>query len=160
MTDDPATTRWARSAIGGLVGASAWVSAGTLAALHPTSGARVATLPGISWLAAAVVVAAAAGAGATVRRRSLAPLALLALLWLPWLPVRVPAAFLMWEGPLEALVWTAGDRRRAVARGAMAGRGPSGRVGVAAARAVSGRPGRRAGLRGSVRVGAAARPRR
>ena len=78
MTGDPATTRWARSAIGGLVGASAWVSAGTLAALHPTTGARVATLPGVVWLAAAVVAGAAAGAvRAPCDAGSLAPLALL-----------------------------------------------------------------------------------
>ncbi len=105
MTNDAAVTRWARCAIGALVGASAWVSAGTLAALHPTTGARVATLPGVVWLAAGVLAAAVLGACATVRRGSLAPLALLALLWLPWLPVPVPAAFLMWDGPLEALVW-------------------------------------------------------
>ncbi len=27
--------------------------------------------------------------------------------WLPWLPVPVPAAFLLWDGPLEGAVWTA-----------------------------------------------------
>ncbi len=68
----------------------------------------------------------AVGAGAAAARSSaaagstLAPLALLGLLWLPWLPLRVPAAFLIWEGPLEGVVWSAaiggcccGDRRAA-----------------------------------------------
>jgi len=35
------------------------------------------------------------------------PLALSLLVWLPYLPGRVPAAFLMWQGPLEGLVWIA-----------------------------------------------------
>ncbi len=107
MTADPATTRVGGAAAGAAVAASVWISEGTLAVVNATSLVRVAALPDATWLAVAIVAGAGVGALVRPRRSILAPLALLALLWLPWLPVRVPAAFLMWEGPLEGLVWGA-----------------------------------------------------
>ena len=107
MTGDPATTRVGGAVAGAAVAASVWISAGTLAVVNATTLARVAALPDATWLAVAIVAGAVVGALVRPRRSILAPLALLALLWLPWLPVRVPATFLMWEGPLEGLVWAA-----------------------------------------------------
>jgi hypothetical protein len=49
-------------------------------------------------LGAAAMAAARAGA-------SRAPLALLALVVVPFLPVTLPAAFLVWAGPLKLVVW-------------------------------------------------------
>jgi hypothetical protein len=68
---------------------------------------RVGALPSGEWLVAASLTGAAAGALLPVAPGAMLPLLLLALLWLPWLPVRVPGVFLLWEGPLEAVVWTA-----------------------------------------------------
>ena len=33
------------------------------------------------------------------------PLTLVWLTWLPWLPFRVPAVALLWDGPLEGVMW-------------------------------------------------------
>jgi len=88
------------------VGATAWLSLGVLALVDPARMTRVGALPPHGWLGVLAVVGAALGAifGGRIR---LAPLALLVLPWLPWLPVPVPAAFLLWDGPLEGAVWTA-----------------------------------------------------
>ena len=105
MTSDPATTRVGGAVAGAALAASAWISAGTLAVVNASSLARVGALPDATWLAVGLVAGAGMGALVRPRRSTLAPLSLLALLWLPWLPARVPSPFLMWEGPLEGLVW-------------------------------------------------------
>ena len=77
---------------------------GTLA-LEYTDGPRLAILP---LSAFAIVLALAAGAAALVAARvgvSLASLWLLTLVLLPFLPVTVPAALLVWAGPLRILIW-------------------------------------------------------
>jgi len=90
--------------LAGLAGASAWISLGQSAVLDATP-ARVASMPPWWWLAALIVGAVAA---AVVTRLSLSrawPLALSVLVWLPYWPGRTPPALLMWQGPLEGLVW-------------------------------------------------------
>ncbi|MGE0816953.1 MAG: hypothetical protein AB7O93_26690, partial [Vicinamibacterales bacterium] len=101
------TLRVAAAAIGGAVGASAWLSMGALAVIDADRMTRVAALPPWTWLAALAAGGAAAGAWTLPRVERWAPLALLGLLWLPWLPVRVPAAFMPWDGVLEVPVWLA-----------------------------------------------------
>lgn len=103
------TGRLARVApplLAGLAGASAWLSLGQSAVLDATAS-RVASMPPLWWLAVLVVLAMAA---AVVTRLSLSqawPLALAVLIWLPYWPGRTPPALLMWQGPLEGLVWIA-----------------------------------------------------
>ena len=93
--------------LGVLAGASAWISAGVLAVTDPDAVRRIGALPALPWLAAGAALGAAAAWGLRLRAAQAWPLALLGLLWLPWLPLRVPPAFLLWEGPLEGLVWAA-----------------------------------------------------
>jgi hypothetical protein len=93
--------------LGAWAGATLWVSVGALGVTDPARLTRVGVLPPWTWLAVAVAAGAAAGVALFRTRASAAPLALLVVPWLPWLPWRVPAAFLMWDGPLEGLVWTA-----------------------------------------------------
>ena len=97
--------RTAAVAIAAFGAASVWVSLGTLAAIQPDTRIRIIALPPL-WLLALLVAGAAIAAWAA--RPSLeraAPLILSVLVWLPFLPGRVPAAFLIWQGPIEALVW-------------------------------------------------------
>lgn len=105
MTDGPPASRWERALAGALAGASVWVSAGTLAALDATTLTRVGALPSPLWLAGLTAIGAVTGAAVRVSRAGLAPLTALLCLWLPWLPVRVPPAFLLWDGPLEIAIW-------------------------------------------------------
>lgn len=84
---------------------AAWLSQGTLA-FTAAGGPRIALLPLspipllLSAVAGAVVLAAWRAGG------SLAPLWLLLLVVLAWLPRMLPAAFLIWSGPILLLVWT------------------------------------------------------
>jgi hypothetical protein len=87
-----------------LAGASAWISLGAIALINQRE-ARLAALPPL-WLLAVVVATAVAAAWlARLRTSESWPLSLTALLWMPWLPTRVPAALLIWDGPLERAVW-------------------------------------------------------
>ena len=84
----------------------AWLSLGTIG-FASASGSRIGLLPAnvTSWT---IVLTAALGVAALVRKGAPAwPLSLLVLLVLPWLPVPVPAAFLIWSGPVAACVWIA-----------------------------------------------------
>ncbi len=94
-----------RAAVGALVGSTVWLSQGVLSVADPVRLTRVAALPGWPWLAVLTGGGAVLMAAATVPARAWPPLAALILLWLPWLPFRVPTAFLLWEGPLEAVAW-------------------------------------------------------
>lgn len=107
MTSRPLRARLGPAAAGAAAGATIWVSQGALGLVDGASLMRVGALPSGEWLAASSLAGAAAGALLPVAPRALLPLLLLALLWLPWLPVRVPGVFLLWEGPIEAVVWTA-----------------------------------------------------
>ena len=86
------------------IGATAWVSLGVLALVDPTRMTRVGALPPLPWLAALMCAGGSLGAllGPRLWR---APFLLLVLPWLPWLPFTAPAAFLLWDGPLEGGVW-------------------------------------------------------
>lgn len=87
-------------------GATGWLSAGTLA-VTGGDAQRVAALPSLIWLVAAMVAAVAAANLARLRTADAWPLAIGILIWLPFVPGSVPAAFLLWQGPIEGLVWTA-----------------------------------------------------
>jgi hypothetical protein len=85
---------------------AAWLSQGTIGSTG-VGDARVALLP-LSVMSLGLCAAAAAGVVAAWRSgASLAPLWLLVLVALPWLPRSMPAAFLMWSGPLVLFVWAA-----------------------------------------------------
>ena len=85
---------------------AAWLSQGTLA-LQSDGVSRVALLP-ISISSALVVVIALAGVWVAWRSgASLAPIWLLGLLVVPWLSASVPAALMIWSGPLALVVWLA-----------------------------------------------------
>ena len=88
MTGAPRLGRWPRVAAGAAVGASAWLSAGTLAVIDGGTMTRLGTLPSPLWLLAACLLGGAAAAWLPLTRAATA-LAPLALLWLPW---RVDAA--------------------------------------------------------------------
>ena len=88
-----------------LAAAAAWLSTGLLAVTGEDARLRVGVLPPV-WLLGVIWIALA---GATWLRRippaRLAPLVLTALLVLPWVPGAIPPAFLIWYGPLAAVVW-------------------------------------------------------
>lgn len=98
--------RLGRSALLAFAGASAWLSFGTLAVLD-ASPTRIGALPPIWLLIALVLGGAAFGWFTRIPSAAVRPLLLTALLWLPWLPGPIPAAFLLWSGPLEGAVWIA-----------------------------------------------------
>ncbi len=83
---------------------AAWLSQGTVA-VTGSGDSRIALLP-LSISAALIVAFAAVGVWLAWRLgASLAPLWLLLLLLLPWLSASLPAALLIWSGPLALTVW-------------------------------------------------------
>lgn len=78
------------------VAIAAWLSAGAVA-VASGGAVRFGVTPSVWWLVAAVIASAAV-------RRLFVP-ALAFVLLLPWLPLRVPAAFLAWTGPLAVWWW-------------------------------------------------------
>ena len=67
---------------------------------------RIAVFPS-SWILAVLVVGAIAASWLVKLRLEHAwPLAISLFVWLPFVPGHVPNAFLIWQGPLEAIVWT------------------------------------------------------
>jgi len=83
---------------------AAWLSQGTLA-VSGTGESRVAWLPLSVSSTLLVVFAPACVLFASRLGASLAPLWLLGLLALPWLSLSLPAAFVIWSGPLALAVW-------------------------------------------------------
>ena len=85
---------------------AAWLSQGALA-FSGVGPERVALLP--FSIPSALIVAGPTVAVWLAWRAgaSLVPLCLLGLLALPWIPASMPAAFLIWSGPLAMLVWAA-----------------------------------------------------
>src|SRR5690349_3840923 len=85
-----------------------WCASGTLAFTSAASDAvRVGVLPSPFAFAGAL-----AGTGLVVfliRRHPAAalPFFCAVLLIVPWLPIRLPASFLLWTGPLGWIVWMA-----------------------------------------------------
>ena len=87
-------------------GFAAWLSLGSVS-FASTGGDRLGLLP-VSPMTFLVIFVAAAGVGLLLwvgAARS--PLSLLLLTLLPWLPLGVPAAFLIWSGPIVLAVWLA-----------------------------------------------------
>jgi hypothetical protein len=83
---------------------AAWCSLGTMA-FGDGGAARLALLP-LTPLAFSIVLFAGAAVFGLIRvGASSRPLWLLTLTLLPWLPISVPAAFLLWSGPLVLVVW-------------------------------------------------------
>ena len=95
---------FASSLLAALAGATAWLSAGILAVVSGDAE-RVAALPSVWWLLAAIAVAVAAAHLARLRLSDAWPLAISFLIWLPFIPGDVPNAFLLWQGPFEGIVW-------------------------------------------------------
>ena len=81
-----------------------WLSAGTLAVVSGDAE-RVAALPSVSFLILAMVVAVAAATLARLQLAEAWPLAISFLIWLPFIPGNIPNAFLLWQGPIEGIVW-------------------------------------------------------
>jgi hypothetical protein len=102
-----------------LLGAfSLWLSAGTIAVLGGDTH-RIAALPSIWILIALGVAAILAASAAKLRLHEAWPLLISLLVWLPFVPAFVPSAFLIWQGPIEVLVWVV------VMAGLMAARPPA-----------------------------------
>lgn len=103
---EPSARRTATAvAAGAFAGASVWLSAGVLAVTPAGIDARLGALPPAWWLLPLMGVGALGAPLIARRPGGLAPLTLLGLLWLPWLPTALPSSILMWEGPLEAVLW-------------------------------------------------------
>jgi hypothetical protein len=93
-------------AAGALVAAGVWLSQGTLAPAGD-GPARIGLLPLTPGTLTVVVAAGIAGARLRHRGAPAAPLWLVALAAIPWVPLPVPAAGLVWAGPLGAAAVTA-----------------------------------------------------
>lgn len=89
-----------------LAAVSVWLSAGTLV-VQGGDASRVAAVPSLTILAALLAVALIAAFVTRLRLGQAWPLAISVLIWLPFVPGDVPAAFLLWTGPLEWFVWAA-----------------------------------------------------
>lgn len=112
----------ARLLLSAFAGASAWLSLGTLAVTNAQTLSRIAGLPPL-WLLPVLIAAMLIVMTVWLPHSRGEPLALAVLLWLPYLPMKIPPAFLMWQGPIEGLLWciiAAGlvwdHRRRSVSR--------------------------------------------
>jgi hypothetical protein len=84
---------------------SLWVSLGSLTDANSRSASRLGILPSPWCLVGAFLVAGLVGLAAGNRRGSL--LWLSAITLLPWIPIPIPAAMLIWTGPLRWWVWGA-----------------------------------------------------
>jgi hypothetical protein len=82
----------------------AWASLGVVAVTSQSTTARAGLLPPVWVLGALVVGAAVVVAALRLGRDDTAPLWLALVAWLPWLPGPIPAAFLIFDGPLARVV--------------------------------------------------------
>jgi hypothetical protein len=110
-------SRVAASILALLTAGSIWLSAGTLAISDGDTG-RIAVLPSFWILGVLAAAAIAVAAIAKLRLEHAWPLAIGLVLWLPFLPTPIPTGFLIWQGPLECLIWVL------VAAGLLVARGP------------------------------------
>lgn len=83
-----------------------WLSAGSLAVVGGDAQ-RVAALPSVVVLILSMVAAVVAANVARLRLPDAWPLAIALLIWLPFIPGTIPNAFLLWQGPIEGIVWLA-----------------------------------------------------
>lgn len=93
----------------GILALSAWVSRGALAVTDASAWPRRVGLLPSRWVPLIVGIVALASLVPLARmsRRALLPLLIPVLLILPWIPVPMPAAALLWTGPIVAWVWVA-----------------------------------------------------
>ena len=101
----------------------AWASLGVVAVTGQSTTARAGLLPPVWVLAALAVGAVVVVAALRLSRDDTAPLWLALVAWLPWIPGPIPAAFLLFDGPLArvvVLLVAAIVVGRVVARGARA----------------------------------------
>lgn len=90
-----------------VAGVAAWCSIGAIGLTGPSTANRVA-LAAPLWLLVALPLAAAVLAwAARLTPRMALPLFFSIILILPWVPGRIPAAFLIWTGPVTLIVWLA-----------------------------------------------------
>ncbi|MEO7157374.1 MAG: hypothetical protein ABI039_07430, partial [Vicinamibacterales bacterium] len=97
---------------------SIWLSAGTLV-VYGGDTSRIAALPSFTILALLAAAAITIASVAKLRLEHAWPLTLSLVLWLPFLPGSLPPSIVMWEGPIEGVVWLA------VAVGLIAARRPA-----------------------------------
>ena len=101
-------SRWRAVLAGAAAALAAWLSFGSFV-VAASDTARAALLPVDALHIGVALLAGAAAAGAAWSpsrgRRVLIALTPLALVLLPWLPFPVPAAFLLWTGPILILIW-------------------------------------------------------
>jgi len=102
---DDRQSQIAASIVALLTSISLWLSAGTVAVISGDTH-RIAALPSIWILLGLAAVAVAAVKIAKLRLDESWPLLVTLLLWLPFLPGQLPGAFLIWQGPTEAFVWS------------------------------------------------------
>lgn len=88
-----------------LTGAAAWMSLARVAATSQTD--RIFVLPPWWWLPALIAVALALTMWRRPSGLRLWPLVLSAFVFLPYLPGPLPAAFLIFDGPVEGFLWAA-----------------------------------------------------
>lgn len=104
----PALDRRARiaaSILALLTAVSIWLSLGTLAVTGGDTSSRIAAFPFSLILGALAVAAVTIALIGWVRIDDAWPLAISVVLWLPFLPGAIPPAFLIWQGPIEGVVW-------------------------------------------------------
>ncbi len=82
-----------------------WLTLGSVSAIGETATERLAVLPPARLLVAFIAGALVLAHLLPVSPARLRPLYLAFLPWLPWLPLPIPAAFLLWNGPLAAAAW-------------------------------------------------------
>ena len=87
-----------------LTAISIWLSAGTLG-VYSGDTTRIAALPSFTILGLLAAGALVAAWATKLRLEHAWPLAISLVLWLPFLPGSQPPSIVMWEGPIEGLVW-------------------------------------------------------
>jgi hypothetical protein len=93
-----------RDLLAALTGAAAWCSTGTVA--FTSGGAdRVAALPPLAYLIAAMALAIVAARVLRLRLSDAWPLAISFLVFLPFIPGPIPPALMLFQGPIEVVVW-------------------------------------------------------
>lgn len=95
----------ATRALAVMAGISIWLSLGALAVTEDDSRMRLVAVPGWWVLVGAVAVPSAIVWWRRPRWQNVSPLAISGLLWLPFVPGAIPAAFLIWHGPVAIGVW-------------------------------------------------------
>ena len=96
-----------RIAASATTGVAAWCSLGTVGLVHSSSTITRLTLVPRWWLLPVFIASAfVITRVARLTSHQLSALFLSALAILPWLPMPLPAAFLVWTGPLLVAVWS------------------------------------------------------